>query len=193
MESFLPTLVGAFVGISLPFIIRAILDRRSYLRTLNSFFAHHETQTQHYVASAKYVLAEASRSWVSFQKQIHNIVRKNFVPPLDHSELLISSYSKYLRQSDVFRLEQNRQNAIFLYKNLTESDFENVQDLSTAIETLIEFSRRKAWTIFMIAKRKDLPFSVTNYEALVQQLNSQKENKHLQWVKDFSRFKSQEH
>jgi len=88
----------------------------------------------------------------------------------------------------VFLLAQNKQNALFLYKNLTESNFEDLQVLSTAIETLIEFCQRKAWAIFMIAKRKNLPFSIDNYNELVRQLNMKKQ-KSLQKITDFSRFK----
>ena len=193
MEAFLSTLVGAFLGVSLPFVIRAILDRRSFLRTLNSLFVHHETQTQHYVASAKYVLSEATRSWPAFQKQMHPMLTRNFVPPIDHTEMLISNYSRYLRQSDVFQLEQNRQNTIFLFKNLVEGEFVSLQDLSTAVETLIEFSRRKAWTLFLMAKKKDLPFTAPNFEALVHALNSLGANKRLQKVKRLSSFESKEH
>lgn len=188
MESFLPTLVGAFLGVSLPFVIRAVLDRRSFMKTLNSLFVHHETQTQGYIGKSKLVLTEAAKSWSSFGKNMHQTISKNFEPPVDHSELLLSAYSRYLREIDVFLLAQNKQNALFLYKNLTESNFEELQVLSTVIETLIELCQRKAWAIFMIAKRKNLPFSIDNYNELVRQLNMKKQ-KSLQKITDFSRFK----
>jgi hypothetical protein len=96
MESFLSTLLGAFLGVSLPFVISAIIERINFKKFLNTVFVQYETYSQHCRVMASRIVGEAAGSWSKFQKESRKTLTMNFESSVDCSDLLLAQYSKFL-------------------------------------------------------------------------------------------------
>jgi hypothetical protein len=178
MESFLSTLLGAFLGVSLPFVISAIIERINFKKMLNTVFVQYETHSQHCRVMASRIVGEATASWSKFQKKSRKTLTMNFESIVDCSDLLLAQYSKFLRPSDSFAIIQDRQNTAIVLRTLLDAEYESANDLNATLATFNEFLLRRTWTLLNIAKRRDLSFSSAKYNLLIEQIGKMK-NKRL--------------
>lgn len=188
MGSFLSTLLGAFLGVSLPFVISAILERINFKKMLNTIFVQYETYNQNFSVRAAYVVKEADQSWQDYQKNCRNTLAMNFGSVVDCSDLLLNQYSKFLRSSDAFHLIQDKQNTATVLNTLINSNYEKANDLNSVLTSFGEFLVRRTWTLFTIAKKEDLSFSREKYNSLIMRIGKMK-NKKLTKVKNSAEFR----
>ena len=174
MESFLSTLLGAFIGVSLPFIIAAIIERNNFKKVLNNIFVQYETNSQHFNKRAEYVANEAEGSWEEYKKNSSRTLAMNFGSIIDCSDLLLGQYSKYLRPSEIFLVVQDKQNIAILLNTLINSNYEKASDLRYVMNALADFLVRRTWTLFVIAKKEDLQFSSEKYNLLIERIGKMK-------------------
>lgn len=188
MESFLSTLLGAFLGVSLPFIIGAIIERNNFKKVLNNVFVQYETNRQLFNKRAEHVLQEAEASWEQYRKDCSKTLSMNFSSIVDCSDLLLGQYSKYLRPSDIFLVVQDKQNTSISLNTLINSNYEKPADIRYVMNALAEFLIRRTWTLFVIAKKKDMQFSAEKYNLLIEKIGKMK-NKKITKVADDPVFK----
>ena len=171
MEPFLPTLLGAFAGISVPFVISAILNWAAYRRALNAVFAFYETETQGYRARSLFLAQLLQGDPDIDVKKLQSIAVKNFQSSPDLASTLVSQYSRYVKSEDVFHLVQDRQNIEVLTDNLRADDITDSAGVSNVVEHIVEFAARRTFSVFRIAKRTRVEFSAERYNALISDLN----------------------
>lgn len=133
---------------------------------------------------------EANQSWDNFQNNCRRTLKLNFSSPVDCSDLLLDQYSKYMRASDSFHLIQDKQNIATILETLVNSNYKNPNELTTMLNTFDEFTIRRTWTLFCIAKKKDLQFSKKKYNFLIKTIEEMK-NKKMTAVKNSHRFRKE--
>ena len=102
VEPFLPTLIGAFLGISIPAAIAALREWIGYRRALNAVFAHIESETQGYRARARYVRQQIDRNSQTSVENLRSVAAMSFGQPAETVSPWISQYSRFLRAEEVF-------------------------------------------------------------------------------------------
>ncbi len=170
MEIFIPALSGTLLGVSLPFIIRAISDKINFQKLINTLFIQYDAYNQHIKLRSVYVLNEANRSWSTFLTDSRETLLKNFDMLIDCSELLLNQYSKYLRAVDIFHLIKDKQNITIFHNTLINSNYQMLNDLQSTLNNYQESLIKRTWTLYCIAKRKDISFSIDKYNLLTQHI-----------------------
>jgi len=177
VEPFLPTLIGAFLGISIPAVLVALREWIGYRRALNTVFAYIESETQGYRARARYVRQQVERDSQMSVEKLRSVAATNFGQSAETVAPWISQYSRFLRAEDVFHLVQDTQNVHVLLNNLQKAIFEDTQTLVVTLEQVVEFSARRAFDLFCIAKRTHIEFTTGRYNALIEALNSERKKR----------------
>lgn len=171
MEPFLPTLLGAFLGISVPFVVSSILSWRRFRRATNVLFTYYQTETQGYQARSHFIAQQTAHNKSMTTIELHALANKNFHPSADLVSTFISQYSSYLKSEDVFYLSQDIQNMQILLHGLIHDEVVDPNALMNAINHVIEFSARRTFNLFRVSARVRAEFSVENYEILINELN----------------------
>jgi hypothetical protein len=172
IEVFLSTLLGAFLGVSLPFLIADLRARRAFETALDAIFAESEAYVQGVRARRNFLMQDAQRSWSQFKAQQSRMVANNVRDPTDIAGVLISQYAQYLRPADVFLLRQSQENLAVLLSGLRSFEFASPANLDERLDALIENAARRSWLIWNVATRSDHKFSQSSYNELIQALNA---------------------
>jgi len=172
--TFFSTLIGAFLGVLLPFIINEIIEKKNFIKLLNSIFIRYEALNQDFRGKKNFLEDEVLGLDNKINENYKELLSVNFPVTGDCSFLLIDKYYKYLRPEDVFHLIQDSQNMQVLHKSLLSSTFNSMNDFTKSINAFIEFAVRRTWTVFLIARGIDIVFSIENYNRLIEEINNSK-------------------
>jgi len=178
METFLSTLLGTFLGVSLPFLIQDFRSRKAFFTALDAIFAESSAYFEGVRARRNYLLREASGSWSSVRSGQSPLIENNVLEPTDVADVLISQYAQYLRPSDVFLLRQAQENIVILVSGLRTASFRTENDLDEMLSGLIEHSARRSWILWrIVSRRDDAEFSQPAYNELIEALNASPERR----------------
>lgn len=177
IEDFIPTLLGAFAGVTGSFLVERWAQFRNYKRLLDALYI----RCDHYVSALRArfqaIEQEMLKPGVASDTQaVKNLLRANIDPPETFSNLLASSYGKYLRAKDIAALSLCESNMEVLYRDLM-GDNASLERAQSRISVLKEEAARRCWIIYSSAWKLDDPFSGVNYSALVESLNESDEGR----------------
>jgi hypothetical protein len=172
IEAFLSTLLGAFLGVSLPFVIADFRAKHAFGTALDALFAESDAYFQGIRARRNYLIQEADRSWSQFEKSQAGLIASNVLEPTDIVEVLVSQYARFLRPADVFLLRQSQENLTILLRGVRSTTFKSRQDLDSMLGALIEHAARRSWLVWNVVSRADAAFTQAGYNQLIQALDA---------------------
>ena len=116
MEPFFSTLLGAFLGVSAPFVISHWLESKAYRRALDSAFVISDTYFQGTFGCFKLIQASLPKTPSGFTKSALELVTANIEAPAPLAGTLAATYSKFMTSEAVFLLAQSDQNLGRIYR-----------------------------------------------------------------------------
>lgn len=175
LESFLPTMLGALIGVTGSFSIERWAQYRAYKRFLNAAFV----RCDHYLSMLNFrknaVLTIMNSDSNSNKGKLGELVKLNIDPPENFADHLVKNYGKYIRPHDISLISQCESNMDTLYRALIRTDMDE-NGFHNYIGKLKEESARRCWIIHGVAWRHDHPFCKRNYNALVALLQENRDN-----------------
>lgn len=176
-EAFVPTLLGAFAGVTGSYLVERWAQFRNYKRLLDALYI----RCDHYVSMLRARFQGIEQEMLKSggardTQEVKNLLRANIDPPETFSNLLASSYGKYLRPTDIAALSQCESNMEVLFRDLMGEN-SSLERAKCRISVLKEEAARRCWIIYSSAWKLNDPFTESNYSALVENLNESDEKR----------------
>jgi len=170
LEAFIATLLGAFLGVSCPFIIAYFIEKRSYRKNVNLVFIKCNMFYSMLLNVNKVVLPRMQKM---NEVERRLLLITNIGNYIDIAQLIPQNQWKFIKQNNQYNLLLSEQNVRVTMSNLLEGSLKTSEEIQSALGILIEASARRIWAIFLLSNRRklDMEFEKTTFLKMIGSLN----------------------
>jgi hypothetical protein len=178
--TFLPTLLGTFLGFFLGSLRAGFSEKRLFLSMVNFAFVDLNNNIS-YIEAHSDIIRKGEH--LALAPTPAGFIKGNLLPfPNSLSTLTSTATLARFANSIIWSIVINRiSNARLVHAQLANSNYLNFNDLMVSFANLKNMYCDLAWSLYCLARNRNIKYSMAHYQALIGALNIRKpETIHLE-------------
>lgn len=160
--SFSSTMLGAFLGVYVPYKIQQHTENNNFKKFVNSSFIKASIYQTSLLNLSK-MIDQGIISDKHDAVRVRNTCELNIHGLTDFSELIPDVYYKYINPTMQMALGVNELNISTIHKQLLSGDIRNFEQLKKSIGLLLELSSKRMWIMYHFSKSNSTSSDVNSF------------------------------
>ena len=171
MEAFFSTLLGAFLGVSCPFVIAHILERGRFKKTVNFLFIKTELFYEMLLAVDREFISRMNNKK---EEERRSLLVTNLGDHFEATQFIPVNQWKFIKLERQFGVMSSDHNVRVAMSSLLTGSFKVDTEIKAALNTLILAAAMSMWEILLLTEKKELnvKFDRPKFLEMIDALNA---------------------